>query len=1393
MSEAEASSEAPTAPTPKRARWWRWLVGGLLGLVALAVAALGVLDTSIGHRWVVDRIAELRLANGLRFTVGRIEGSLYSQATLLDLRIYDPKGLVLSVPRAELDWRPFAWLSNRLQIERLIIPGATLARLPATIRTGKAGPLLPSFDVRIGAFRIDRLIVARAITGVQRTGRLDGRADVHAGRALLDLNAVVEGSDRLKFKLDAEPDRDRFDIDAHARGAGNGVLARLVGTAKPVSFDLAGKGTWRAWNGSAQADIGKVRAIDLVLSNRAGSYALSGTLNPAPLASGKLARLTAPHILVKGAATFAGRRLDGTLNLRSAALAIDTEGGLDLGQGQFRNVRILARLLRPPALFPNMTGRAIELRTILDGAFSTARFDYRLTADRLAFDQTGFEVVRAGGAGHLSPQPVLIPIRLSAARVTGVGDVAGGILRNLSVEGALRVTSKLLTATDLKVKSDRLSGRINLMLDLQTGLYTVGINGALGRYLIPGLGVVDVTSVLKVVPGPGGRGTRIIGTGTAQMVRLDNGFFRSLAGGLPHIATGLEQTPDGVLHFTHLVLTAPSIRLAGNGYRARDGSFHFTGSGHQASYGPLTLKLDGKIDKPTLDLVFQRPNAALGLSNVAVHLDPNAEGFAFTAHGGSLLGPFSGNGEIQLPRGGDATIAIAQLDVSGTRAKGVLHIVTGGFEGRIDLVGGGLSGSLLFRPVGSIQRVEAHLDANAAQLGRGVTLRRGHLDAVVLLDPAGTSIEATLTGAGLRRGSLALGRFAGHATLRGGTGQVQLSLAGYSGRAFDLQTVTQVTPDSFTVSAQGTLDRRPLQLAGPAVITRDGDGWRLAPTSLSFAGGNAQISGRFTGSSSAIDASMSGMPLSILDIAYPRLGLGGTASGKLSYAVSSGGGQGAPTGRIDVTVRGLTRSGLVLSSQPVDVGLAGILGPGKAALRAVASTGGKTVGRAQALLTLSGSGDLPTQLKNAGLFGQLRYDGPADTLWRMTGLETFDLSGPVAIAADIGGRVSDPQIKGVVQAKGAKIESGVIGAVLTNVQAIGRFGGSRMVIQNFSADAGKGGRVTGSGSFDLAAANGFGIDLSLQTQNAVMINRDDIGATVTGPLTIKSDGQGGVISGDLLLNKSRYRLGQASAASAVPLLNIREINLPEGDELEPAAPRKPWRLDVKARAPSQLVVTGLGLRSEWSASLQLGGAPDNPAITGRADLIQGNYEFAGREFQLQRGKILFQGEVPANPALDIVADANTTGLTATIQVSGPAQKPDISFSSVPALPQDELLSRLLFGTSITNLSAPEALQLASAVAALQNGKGGLDPINAIRRVAGLDRLRLLPADPQTGAGASIAAGKYITHRLYAEIITDGQGYSATQVEFQVTRWLSILSSISTLGRQSANVRVSKDY
>ncbi|MGK6320697.1 translocation/assembly module TamB domain-containing protein [Sphingomonas sp. DT-204] len=1350
-----------------------------------------LLDTSIGHRFIADRIGALRPSNGLRYSVGRIEGSIYGKAVLIDVRVRDPRGLVFQAQRAELDWRPLEWLNNRLVIRSLVIPRATLAKLPQTIRAGRKGPILPGFDIAIGELRVDRLTIAPAVTGVVRNGSLRGRAEIRSGRAMVDLAAVVQGSDRLTLRLDAEPDRDRFDIDLAARGAANGVLAKLAGVSRPLALDIQGDGRWKAWRGTGTADVGGVRVIDLRLANDAGRYSLGGTVTPGSLLKGRLQRLTAPRVLVSGASTLANRRMEGTLLLRSAALVVEANGGLDLAASAYRNVRVTARLLRPPALFPNMTGRNVELRAILDGAFATASFDYRITADRFAFDNTGFEVARAAGRGRLSKPPVLVPLAFTAARVTGVGDVAGGILRNLSVRGPLRVTARQVTGDDLVLRSDKLNGRISLFLDLRTGRYEVGLSGGLRRYLIPGIGVVDVTSRLTVVPGPGGRGTRVVGRGAAQVVRLDNSFFASLTQGLPRITTGLERGPDGVLHFRGLVLTSPGLKLAGNGFRRRDGTFHFEGSGSQATYGPVQLRLDGDISRPTIDLVLARPNAAMGLSDVKAHLSPTPAGFAFTAAGGSLLGAFTGEGAILLPRGGTGRIEIARLDVGGMRANGALDIVTGGFEGRLNVAGNGLTGVLAFRPQNGVQRIDATVDADRARLANGLRIRRGHLEASVVLDPDGANIDATVTARGVRRGAMAVGRLDASVKLVGGTGEARVAISGRRGRAFDIKSVVGIAHDRYTVQAQGTVDRRPISLTTPAVIVRDGDGWQLQPTKLSFAGGTAEVSGRFSAAATALDASMSRMPMSVLDIGYPGLGLGGSASGTLRYAQNAGE---APTGRIDMTVRGLTRSGLVLSSTPIDVGIAGILQPNKAAARAVVASRGSIIGRGQMQLAPLGDGSLGDRLMNAPLFAQFRYAGPADTLWRMTGIELFDLSGPVAIGADVTGRLNDPRIRGSVRANNARLESPVTGTVLRNVQASGRFDGSRLVLDHLAAQDPGQGSVSGSGVFDLSRANGLGIDLNIQAQRARLIARDDISGTVTGPLRFHSDGSGGTISGNITINGGRYRLGQASTAAAVPKLNIREINVrgPDDDEAETAA--KPWQLDIRARAPGGISVQGLGLDSRWSGDLAIAGEPTNPKITGQLDLIDGDYEFAGRTFELERGIIRFDGSVPANPALDISANADTQGLNATIRVTGTASKPDIGFTSTPALPEDELLSRLLFGTSITNLSAPEALQLAAAVAALQGGGGdGLNPINAVRRAAGLDRLRILPADPQTGAATSIAAGKYVTRRTYVEIITDGQGYSATRLEFQVTRWLSLLATVSTIGRQSANVRVSKDY
>ncbi|MDT9598206.1 translocation/assembly module TamB domain-containing protein [Sphingosinicella rhizophila] len=1383
----------------RRARPWPSFLAKaaliLLLLVMLAAATLVILlDTGPGHRFIADRIAAIAPSSGLKIRIGRIEGSIWGDTRLRDVRLYDPQGLFAESPLIRLDWQPVALIANRLDIDGLQSALVDLHRLPVLRPSAEPKPILPEFDIRIGRLAVAQLRVGVAVTGQQRLASVAGKADIRSGRAMVDLDVAVKGSgERLAVTLDAEPDRDHFDLDLNLAAPANSLVGALVGTRRPVGLVVKGDGRWSAWAGTARLDLSGRRTASFDLNAESGNYALSGWMAPSQFLTGKLSRLTGPRLLLNGRASLADRQLAGNLSFRSAALKAEAKGRVDLAASGFGGVAFAVDLLRPSALFPNMTGRDIRLAALLDGPFARARFAYRLTASRVAFDKTGFEQVRAEGRGRLSKPPVAVPILLTARRVTGVGDVAGGILANLRVRGQLKVTRQRLVGDGLSLTSDKLKGRLSLLVDLVTGRYDVILSGGLTRYFIPGLGIVDVATELKVVPGQGGRGTLVTGKGRAWVRRLDNKFLAGLAGGLPQIETDLVRAADNILHFRNLRLVAPSISIAGSGFRRRDGTFLFEGNGRQSRYGPFALALDGRIDRPKMAIRLARPNEALGLADVVLNLDPTEQGFAYRAAGMSTLGPFTSNGAILLPRGQPALVRITVLHLSNMVAAGTLRSDPGGFTGRLEISGGGLRGSLAFDPVRDVQRIAADISAADARFAGPppIALRSGRLEGVVLLDPAGMSMRGTLTARGLSRGALSLANLNATGEMRAGTGRISIDISGTRGRAFALRTAVDFAPGRVRLTGGGTVDRRPIRLTEPALLVRAEDGWRLSSATIDFEGGSAALSGLFDGSRTEIDARLQGMPLTVLDIASPGLGLGGMASGTFRYALPKL--NGTPTGSADIRVRGLTRSGLVLSSKPVDIGLVAKLDGRNAAMRAVAVSEGRTIGRAQARLSpVPGSGAIGDRLSRAPLAAQLRYNGPADTLWRLTGIELLDVSGPVAIGADLTGSLRDPAIRGSLRAEKARVESAVTGMVLDNVRAGGRFDGSRLMLDTFSGTTKRDGTVSGRGMFDLAAERGFAMNVTLQTDQAQLIDRDDLRAQVTGPIAIRSDGGAGTISGQVQLTSGSFRLGSATTAARLPRLEVREVNRPD-EEGPPPRRSSPWKLDLDVNARNRLMVTGLGINSEWSADLKIRGTVTEPRIEGDANLVRGSYDFAGRRFDLERGKIRFLGESPINPVLDITAEGGVQGLNAIIRVTGRGQKPEIAFTSTLALPQDELLSRLLFGTSITSLSAPEALQLAAAVAALNDSGGGLDPINAVRSATGLDRLRIVPADISTGQGTAIGAGKYLGRRVYVEVVTDGRGYSATLVEYQITRWLSLLSSISTIGRESVNIRISKDY
>ncbi|MEO6255781.1 MAG: translocation/assembly module TamB, partial [Sphingomicrobium sp.] len=538
---------------PRRLRgdWPRKLLNELLvlfvALLILLAGGLVLLDTAPGHRFIVDRLARIETASGLNIRIGRIEGSVFGKSRLKNVAVSDNRGVFLTSPEIQLDWAPGAWLYNSLHIDRLSARQVRLTRLPKLKPTGRTGPILPGFDIHIGELAIDRLELGPAITGQARSGRVRGKADVRAGRAMVELGVAVDGGDRIALNLDAEPDRDRFDIDLRAKSPANGLLPSLVGTKRSIDLIVSGDGRWSRWRGRAALDLSGRPAARLALGVDAGRYRLAGQVASAQFLKGRLQRLTAPLVQVRGDGRLQDRVLDGQLTVSSPSLRAVTRGALDLAANRFRKVSLGVDLLRPPALFPNMAGRNVRLVWTLDGPFGAADYAYRLTSPGVRFDNTGFIDVRAEGRGRGSPWPMRVPLRLSARAVTGVGDVAGAILANVRIEGVLTVTPQFVRGEGLRLTSNKLNGKIALLIDIVTGRFEILISGGLKRYAIPGLGIVDVLTELKIVPGPNGKGSRVVGSAKAWVRRLDNSFFRDLAGGLPRIETGLERGSDGIL------------------------------------------------------------------------------------------------------------------------------------------------------------------------------------------------------------------------------------------------------------------------------------------------------------------------------------------------------------------------------------------------------------------------------------------------------------------------------------------------------------------------------------------------------------------------------------------------------------------------------------------------------------------------------------------------------------------------------------------------------------------------------------------------------------------------------------------------------------------------------
>jgi translocation and assembly module TamB len=1383
-------AEEPPPPPPER-RWLRRLGWGVLALVLLAVLAVVVLDSSIGHRFVADRIAAMSPKSGLKVSVGRIDGSLFGKARIDDLTLSDPQGTFATVPEVQLDWRPLRWFSTGVDIRELVLRRGTLLRLPKLRPGDPDQPILPNFDIRIDRLQVERLTVAQGVLGAARRVDLIAQADIRKGRALIKADGNLGGSDRLAVLLDAEPDRDKFDLKLDVQAPRGGLLAGLAAMPGGLALKLGGKGSWRNWNGALLAEQDGKRLAALQLTNRVGRYGVLGLTWPEGLLSGLAGRAAGAEVAIAANGTLEDSVLRGTADLTGAALALRGAGAVDLARNRFDGLKLDASPRDPERLLPGVRLEATKLAATLDGPFRDLSAQYRLTVGQLISGTTRIESLTSSGNARFDGKAWKLPIDASAARVVTGDPTLDSRLVTVTAKGTLALSGAQIASDDLALSVPGIAAKLALRGDMARGSYGLAGPIAASGLALSNLGTADAAG--RIVARFGAAPWLVNADLTGRMVRVDNATLTTIAGSDIRFGGKLSIGRAQPLLVESATLNGSQLSLALSGRMVPGSGAQLSGSGRHVQYGPFSVSGTVASEGPRLSATFANPMPGLGLKDVKLALAPIAGGFHIDTSGGSKLGSFTGKLGLFAPPGKPTRIAVERFDVWRTSVTGALALQNGLASGRLTFVGGGVDGTLDLTPQSGGQGFIAALTANDARFGGDIPLTIGtaKLNAQGLLRKGYNTVTGSMTGAGIGQGQFFLGRVAASARLTDGQGQVTASLAGRRGSRFDLQLLADVAPQRVAVAAQGQFAGQRIVMPRRAVLTRADDGWALAPTQIDFAGGRMIASGRLGAQANELKLALANMQLSAADIIASDLGLGGRISGLVDYRQAP---RGVPTGEFKLKIAGLTRSGLVLTSRPIDMALVGSLLSDRLEARAIASEGGQVRGRLQARISgLGGQGALIDRISSAPLFGQLRYDGPADALWRLAALESFDLTGPLTVAADVTGSLAAPSIRGSLAGNGLALQSALTGTQVSDMTARGSFAGSQLVLSSLSGQTAGGGTISGSGSFDFSGIGQRGptIDLRLAARAARVLARDDMAATVTGPLLIRSDGTGGVVAGRLTIDRAAWQLGRAATAEQLPIIRTREINRAvDGPALRTGA--APWRLMIDARGAGRVDVRGMGLDSEWSADIELRGTTANTAISGQAAMVRGTYEFAGKRFEMTRGRIVFDGRSPPDPRLDILAEDRESGLTARIAVTGTSLRPEVAFSSIPALPEDELLSRMLFGASITKISAPEALQLGAALASLRSG-GGLDPINRLRRAIGLDRLRIVSADVAAGRGTGLAAGKFITRRLYAEVVTDGRGYSATQLEFRVTNWLSLLSAISTVGRESINAKISKDY
>jgi translocation and assembly module TamB len=706
-------------------------------------------------------------------------------------------------------------------------------------------------------------------------------------------------------------------------------------------------------------------------------------------------------------------------------------------------------------------------------------------------------------------------------------------------------------------------------------------------------------------------------------------------------------------------------------------------------------------------------------------------------------------------------------------ASGLIDTATLHFDGRARLaandlallgrlagipgVAGRLNLTADLSPREGMQGFEARLDSPAVTLdGKGVA----DLSATAAGTPR--AIAWSLRGSG--NGDIPLGRFSSRGRLLLEDARRQLELAALEAVGAG-ETLRLVAPASISLRPDGAIEASGLAIAAQR-------------------GGRVQAAGLWGPERADVTATLTALPLTLAEPFLPDIQPRGTLSGQLRVT--------GTTARPEVraTLRGVGLSaGADWARGLPAIGLdaeARLDPTGAAEARAMLDAG--SVGRLSATARLpQGFGASATIAATAD--GALEI-APLAAPFIAGGADR--VTGRVTLALRADGPLSEPRPAGRLTLAGISYRNDAVGVRVSDIAGAVVADGRRLTLQGLRGRTAGGGTLGLGGTVDLDGP-GLPVAMTFTARNARPLTSSlgtgvvDADLSLDGPLNgTAAGGSWATLSGNVSVQGAELRIPETLPASVATLPEVRTRGTPPRGVVPPRPPADgaapsggsglpPIGIAVTVTTPRPIFVRGRGVEAELGGTIRIGGTLPNPVPSGGLTLRRGTLDVLARRLTFQRGTIGFTSGTLL-PVLDLAAVSRTRTATVTVRIAGTPTAPEVTFSSVPELPQDEVLSRLLFDRATSNLSPFEIAQLAQAVAELTGIASGPGAVDRLRGALALDRLGVT-TDP--AGRAAVEAGRYVAPGVFLGVRQGVQGQTGVGVEVELTPRLRLEGQTAT--------------